>query len=135
MARKAADTVLSAQVIVRAASGKRLGAEPITSRNVAEYAPSPDDTAAVQTAFRTAAFQTGNLVGISFSITAPQSTFEKFFRVKFQRKPDGSYGVGPSGELEIPLNALPRELRERIVAVTFTPPADLHGKKRGSALM
>jgi hypothetical protein len=43
--------------------------------------------------------------------------------------PDGSVRIvdnrGSEG-YEIPLEALPRSVAERIVAATFSPPADLH---------
>jgi hypothetical protein len=127
---------VSAQVIVRSRSGKRIrGDVPITAANVHEYAPSPEDVAVVRPAFEGFGFETGPLVGISFSITAPASVFERSFRTTLRVGTDGSVeavqgqrSLGP----ELPLASLPRSLSERLVAVTFSPPAELHA---GAATM
>src|SRR5262245_52839016 len=75
--------VETAQVIVRSKSGKRIrGDVEITSRNISEYEPAPEDVAVAQKAFQTAGFEVGPLVGISFSVTAPLSGFERFFSTK-----------------------------------------------------
>ena len=65
-----------------------------------------------------------------FSAPAPLSTFEKYFAPRLRILPEGSGGAGPGG-LELPLEALPEELADLLVAVTFTPPADLHEPKGG----
>ena len=129
---------LTAQVIVRAASGKRLrGSAPITGRTLAEHVPSPDDASAVQTAFRSAGFEVGALGGISFSISAPRARYEQLFGVELEVGPQGAVSLAgrkaPKGGLELPLERLPSALRGRLEAVTFEPPADLHGDE-GSAL-
>jgi hypothetical protein len=54
----------------------------------------------------------GDMVGNSFSITAPESTFERVF------------GTRGAGSLELPLHALPKTLTDHVEAVTFTPPPD-----------
>jgi hypothetical protein len=122
--------VLSAQVIVRSRSGKQIrGDTPITTRNLADYAPSAEDANFARTAFARAGFQTGNLVGISFSITAPAAMFESFFGAAINSDAKGRIKVAGAADpegLEIPLGRLPEELAQRIVAVTFSPPADLH---------
>ena len=135
-----AERAIAAQVIVRSASGARVrGDVPITSENVAEYAPAPEEAAAVTAAFRAAGFEVGAVVGISFSITAPLSRFEQYFDTRLRVDDRGAIapagGRAPSGGLELPLGALPDEVRERVVAVAFTPPADLmHGEASSSAL-
>jgi hypothetical protein len=124
-----ADPIASAQVILRSESGRHFrGDTAITAENVHEYAPSAEDVEAARPAFAAAGFETGKMVGISFSITAPASTFERFFHAKLQTDSRGLLKVkgGRAQGLELPLNALPRDLAERIVAVTFSPPADLH---------
>ena len=131
---------LTAQAVVRAASGKRLrGSEPITARTYAEHQPSPADVDAAREAFRGAGFDLGDFVGISFAITAPQERFEKVFGVELDVDERGAVSLAakepPPGGLELPLSRLPAALRDRLEAVAFTPPADLHpGGGEGSAL-
>jgi hypothetical protein len=129
---------LAAQAIVRAASGKPLrGSEPITTRTIADHAPSREDAAAAREAFRKAGFEAGELGGISFTISAPQAHFEQFFGVKLDVDDRGAVGLAgrkaPKGGLELPLDHLPAELRGRLEAVAFESPADLHDDE-GSAL-
>ena len=122
---------LTAEVIVRAASGKRLqGSEPITGRTLTEHAPSREDAAAAQAAFRDAGFEASEVGGISFSITGSQTRFEKLFGVELDVDENGAVSLAgkkaPSGGLELPLERLPAELRNRLEAVAFTPPAELY---------
>lgn len=133
-----AGPLLSAQAIVRAASGKRLrGSEPITTRTLAEHAPSREDTAAAQAAFRAAGFEVGELGGISFSVSGHKARFEQFAGVELDVDERGAVALAgkkaPSGGLELPLDRLPPELRGRLEAIAFAPPADLH-EGEGSAL-
>jgi hypothetical protein len=118
-------------VIVRSKSGKRIrGDVPITARNLADYAPSEEDAAFAVAAFAGAGFQTGNLVGISFSISAPAEQFQGYFGVAIHMDAKGRVkvtGAEDAEGLQLPLQRLPRQLADRIVAVTFGPPADLHG--------
>ncbi len=128
----AADAVASAQVIVRSASGTPMrGDVAITAANIADYQPSAEDAAAAQAAFRAAGFEVGPVVGISFSITAPLARFEQVFGVPLRVDERGAVAAGtgaaPAGGTELPLDRLPGEARERVQAVAFTPPADLHG--------
>lgn len=130
--RADADRTLSAQVVVRSGSGKRLGpGDAITSRNIHEYAPSGEDAAAAREGFRAAGFETGEVVGISFSITAPLSRFERFFGIGLEVDEQGAVAAAgspaPAGGLELPLDALPSSLAGRLVAVAFSPPAELYG--------
>jgi hypothetical protein len=110
---------------------------PITTRNLADYAPAPEDAEAARRAFRDAGFEVGELVGISFSITAPRSRFEEVFGIRLRVDERGAVAASdreaPRGGLELPLGRLPRSLAERLVAVAFTPPAELHDGE-GSAL-
>jgi hypothetical protein len=132
---KSENPVLSAQVIVRSQSGKQIrGDTPITTQNLADYAPSEEDANFLRAAFARAGFQTGNLVGISFSITAPAAVFQHFFGVAIHKDAKGLIKVAGAADpegLEFPLGRLPGELAQRIVAVTFSPPADLYD---GSAM-
>jgi len=120
-------------VIVRSQSGKHVhGNVPITSANLAEYAPSPADAVEAQRDLREAGFDVGPVVGISFAASAALRQFEKFFGVKLHVGGDGSVALegrsAPPGGLELPLTHLSPRLAALITAVAFTPPADLHGR-------
>jgi hypothetical protein len=120
---------LSAQVMLRSASGAAPdSATAITSENVREYLPSASSAKDARRAFEAAGFEVGEIVGNSFSITAPASRFEKVFKVKLQR--DEQKGVtariAATGEeaYELPIGKLAGDLKDHVVAVTFTPPPD-----------
>ena len=122
---------ITAQVLIRSKSGKRIGGDTeITSKNIAEYQPSSADVEEVQAAFQAAGFETGNLVGISFSITAAIDEFESFFSTRLERQQSGAIAVhepGSEPRSELPLDHLAPRIAERVVAVTFDPPAELFG--------
>jgi hypothetical protein len=111
---KSASPTVSAQVLLRPASGRRIGGrDEITSENIRDYAPPADAAALARKTFETDGFDVGPLVGVSFSIAAPVSTFERVFKTS----------IGGS-TLELPLDALPEPLRRVIEAVTFQRPVD-----------
>lgn len=121
--------LISAQVVLKSASGKSFdGKTAITSENIDDYSPSQDSVASAAAGFSEAGFEVGNMVGNSFSITAPKSTFEKFFKVRLQAKERGDVKVAAAKDAtagyELPLRALPRNLSQVVVAVTFSPPPD-----------
>jgi hypothetical protein len=120
--------VITAQVVLRAASGKAPGGYSIiTAENLKDFAPSEEAVARVQAALSTAGFETGPLVGNSFSITAPAGTFEKVFQTELRYREHGgieSVREAGSTSLELPLNALPPSIASLVVSVTFTPPPD-----------
>ena len=123
------EKLLSAQIALRSASGKSFDNKTaITSENIADYLPSPDTVAAAQKAFAGAGFDVSNAVGISFSITAPASTFEKVFKINL--RPDNRGGVkvtaakGRDESYELPVKALPEELAQYVAVATFSPPPD-----------
>lgn len=123
------EQLVSAQAVLKSASGKSFdGQTAITAENIADYSPSPDTVAAAAAGFSEAGFEVGNMVGNSFSITAPQSTFEKFFKIKLQAEDRGGLKVagaeGASEGYELPLKALPRNLSQHVATVTFSPPPD-----------
>jgi hypothetical protein len=64
-------------------------------------------------------FQTGPLVGNSFSITAPQKRFEEFFNVPVDPRVDK-----PSHTNELPLSALSPSIQEYLRTVLFTSAPD-----------
>lgn len=123
------EQLVSAQVGLKSASGKSFdGQTAITAENIADYSPSPDTVTAAAAGFREAGFEVGNMVGNSFSITAPKSTFEKLFKIKLQAEDRGDVKLagakGASEGYELPLKALPEDLSQFVAAVTFSPPPD-----------
>ena len=110
---QSAENMQSAQVVLRPASGRRLEGARITAETLAEYAPSPDAAGRAMQAFAAAGFQTGPMVGNSFSITAPASTFERMFGVR-----------PPVAELNLPHDRLPPSIANDVEAVVFVPPPD-----------
>ena len=117
MAAKKEEPTLSAQVLLKPESGRELtGESAITTETLGQYQPSPEAAERVRKRYARAGFEVGPLVGISFSITAPASAFEKVFKTRIRE--------AGKGDLELPKKALPRELAEDVAAVTFTPPPD-----------
>jgi hypothetical protein len=120
--------LISAQVVLKPASGKSLqGTDVITAKNVQEYAPSPQAAARVPAAFQALGFEVSPVVGNSFSITAPSSTFEKVFHTQVRRQANEAVQAESDGGVasyELPLNALPQSITPLIETVTFTPPPD-----------
>ena len=115
-------------VIVWSASGRDLrSGEPVTSENIAEYTPAPGVGTAVRDWFRHAGFESGEVVGPTFSITAPTEAFEETFGVAVHPAEGGGFVAaapdGIHGTYELPLDRLPEGLVELVLAVTFEPPA------------
>jgi hypothetical protein len=122
---KRKEQVLSAQVVLRPASGRKLGGDSaITAETLAQYQPSPEAAKRVREKLARAGFEIGPLVGNSFSITAPASTFQKFFATKVREAGKGGLEFESAGGMELAAEALPRSLAEDVAAVTFTPPPD-----------
>jgi len=121
---------VTAQVTVRAASGKRLGPSTrITSANIREYLPTREALAAAQRGFQEAGFQVAAAVGNNFAITAPAVKFEKMFGSRVRLRPGGtvvSIQRDGAASLELPLQTLPAPLAELLESVTFAEAMDLH---------
>jgi hypothetical protein len=118
--------VISAQVVLRSPSGKP-AVHQVTAANIREFLPVPEIASSVRTAFTTAGFQVGPLVGNSFSISATVRVFENLFNIHLRHQREGgvaSVRVQESGSYELPLQTLPRGIIENVEAVTFTPPPD-----------
>lgn len=122
------EEVLSAQVVLKPASGKSLqGTDVITAKNIQEYAPSAQAIAQVPAIFQALGFEVSAVVGNSFSITAPASTFEQVFHTQLRRQDKGTVQVVSEAGVnnyELPLAALPQSVTPLIAAITFTPPPD-----------
>ena len=100
-------SLLSAQVLLVPASGQIPPDQEITAANIDKLKLGPD-AEAILGLFKKAGFSVGNLVGLSFSITAEAKVFEKFFATKKL-----------SGDLPLPAN-----LSKSVRAVTFPSPPD-----------
>jgi hypothetical protein len=120
------EPMLSAQAVLRPASGRSIRGAAITAANLGDYQPAPEAARAALQAFAAAGFQVGPLVGISFSITAPATTFEKFFHTRLPRDERGRIAPGErdAGGYELPLQSLPPGLADTVEAVAFSPPVD-----------
>jgi hypothetical protein len=114
--------LISAQVILKAKSGLMPQAESMTAENLEDFMP--DESLASQTRahFENLGFEVGELIGNSFSISAPRKIFEQHFKARIQNtKQHASLN---DGNLELPISALPDEIRESVNAISFsTPPA------------
>jgi hypothetical protein len=120
--------VISAIVIVRSASGRDLRSDqPITSENIADYAPAPGVATAARDWFQRAGFDPGDVVGPTFSITASIAAFERTFGVAVHPAERGGFvAAAPDsvhGTYELPLDVLPADLVALVLAVSFEPPA------------
>jgi hypothetical protein len=120
--------IISAQVLIRSAGGKRLVHNTaITSQNIEDYAPSTEAVDRAKRTFMDAGFDVGILVGNSFSISAPISTFEKVFQTQLHSQERGGIevvGGSTSGQYELPLTSLPKPVTDIVEAIFFTPPPD-----------
>ena len=96
-------SVVSAQVVLRPATAA-------TSK-------------AVMDAFGQAGFAVGDLVANNFSISAPATTFESFFRVQ-QETLSGIRSSQSVSARELPLESLPMQIRDKIAYVVFSRPLD-----------
>jgi hypothetical protein len=108
------DPVVSAQVLMKAATRAPIRDQRITSENIASLAPSRPELDAAVAALGRAGLEIGPVVGSSFSITAPRSTFDRVF---------GTHLTDALPE-ELPLGRLPATVRSTIEAITFSPPPD-----------
>ena len=98
---------------------------PITSENVRERLPLPDQVARAQSGFTQLGFACGPAGGVGFSISAAKSVFEQVFQVRIAVAPDGSARLAdaPQG-FDLPLTSLPDDLRQAVAAVGFQRPLD-----------
>jgi hypothetical protein len=114
MSPQQTDPVVSAQVLMKAATRAPIRDQRITGENIASLAPSRPELDAAVAALGRAGLEIGPVVGSSFSITAPQSTFDRVFGTTLA---DGL-------PKELPLGRLPAGVRKTIEAITFSEPPD-----------
>lgn len=119
---------ISAQVILKSASGKRItNGTALTSDNLADFAPDAQSVRNARRAFKQADFRVGWMVGVSFSITASVPKFAEFFSVRVVTDPHTGIRVkGLDGSLtyEIPLDRLNHPVADLIETATFDAPPD-----------
>ncbi len=119
---------LSAQVVVKPASGKRtLAPEEITAENVSEFMPSADDLEKAKNYFKESGFDVSSAFANSFSITGNTKLFEKIFNTKIltdEKNAVRSKREDDSESSELPLRDLPKEVKKAIETVTFSEPPD-----------
>jgi len=119
--------IISAQVILKSASGEAPGDAPITSETVSRYQSSPETVRRARAVFVTAGFNVGPYIGISFEISAEISTFEALFDLTVEATGKGGYAfVLRDGKsvIELPSLYLPDSLADVVETVTFPPPPD-----------
>ncbi len=127
MATRRKKQVVSAQVVLRSASGKPSREATITAANIQDFLPSPETTARATQAIAAAGFEVTPVYGNSFSITAPIATFEQFFQTRLrvgQRGDVQAMSGREKASYELPLEAIPSAMKGLIDAVTFTPPPE-----------
>ena len=112
------DPLVSAEVVLKPASGAALENAAITAANVRDFAPAPDAVEAARRFFQDAGFQASGLAGISFTISAPRSVFESVFGTKL------SVTAKKAEPMELPSGRLPAALRKVVKAVTFSRPPE-----------
>jgi hypothetical protein len=113
-----------AMVVLRPASGRAVtGAPGITKETLHEFAPDRGDAETVARTLADAGFEVGPTVGIGMSIAAPRARFEEVFGTEVAEAEDGGWVAAGAGR-ELPLDALPGAVRERVHAVTFEEPAE-----------
>jgi hypothetical protein len=122
------ESIVSAQVILRPASGQAIdGRVVISASNVAEFAPSPSAVSSVAAEFRSKGFEIGPVVGVSFSVTGTIRAFEEFFGMRIRLGKDHAYEFVAKNKTvghELSGEELPEELRKSVHAVAFPLPPD-----------
>lgn len=111
---KPSDTRLSAQVLLKTASGEAPQDADLTSARLASVVPPASVVAAITRSLASAGFEVGPFVGLSVSIAGPRSLFESVFGLTAAELKGG----------EIPLRRLPADIRSGVAAIVFPPPPD-----------
>jgi hypothetical protein len=100
--------------------------------NIGALLPPRERSERVKLAFGALGFRTGPVVGNSFSIEGDRGLFERTFHTRLSRDERGSVSIergsvsiehaAPSEPTSLPLDRLPKELREALAAVLFSQP-------------
>jgi hypothetical protein len=118
------DPILSAEIVLKPQSGKSLKGAAITAETVKDYAPAAEAVREAKRYFTQAGFKLGDLSGVSITISAPKSVFERVFGARIEVDHAGSAVVQGQTVRELPLSRLPPLLRRAVEAVTFGRPPD-----------
>jgi hypothetical protein len=122
------EQIVSAQVTLRAASGKQPHKRSIiTAETLKEFLPSAESAARVRKVLGAMGFEVGGLVGNSLSISGPVRFFETVFQSRLCHVEKGGIqflNADQSCTYELPREKIPPTLKELVVSVTFTPPPD-----------
>jgi hypothetical protein len=118
-----------AQVVLKPRSGREItGQSIIRADNLEDYVPDPSDADTVAGTLADAGFEVGPVGGIAMSVAGPRSLFERYFGTKVEPSDEGGWvAVDRSGAAtrELPLNALPDPVAQRVHAITFEPPVEV----------
>jgi subtilisin family serine protease len=117
---------ISAEVLLKHA-GKKMKAADIRSSNVEKLFPAPSVAGEAIEQFKALGFTTTPLVGVSFSISAIKTHFEKVFGVKIMSTTNGGMAAATgknSARAMLPLQHLPAALQALIESVVFPPAPD-----------
>ncbi len=117
------DTTVVTEIVFFAPQQVDPTQEIITSENIGRLTPDPQSVKAVCDYFISQNFTCTYYNGISATLEGSKSDYETAFDTRLQKQ-----GIGWVNELnqgiELPLEALPPAIRERIVAVTLEKPID-----------
>lgn len=120
------DPIASAVVLLRPACGREPDPGGARAETLARHAPRAEAARAAMEFFISAGFETGELVGSSFSISGPGSLFERTFGDRVQQEdregPPAFKTVHGASELD--LTRLPRSVGAHVKAVAFARPLD-----------
>ena len=83
------------------------------------------DGSKARAAFERAGFETGETVGGTFAISAPQELFEKTFKTRLDVGESGVTVAGSTADPHaLPLAGLAADLRRGVKIASFSPPPD-----------
>jgi len=120
--------IISAQVILPSAGGKTIDGETVvTSKNISNFIPSPETVEKAQKIFREKGFKVENVVGISFSISAPVEIFEDTFKARIGKTENKGFEfiqADGTGSNELPKSSLALFSTGIVQAILFIPPPD-----------
>ena len=116
---------VSAQVILKPSQGSFT--DTVTSENVARMMPTAEDMEKAKSYFSERGFKVEHAFGNSFSITGPESLFEKAFKSKLSKGEKGEVKAarrGGSQSFELSTDDLPKGIADIVETVTFSEPPD-----------
>lgn len=122
------EQIIPAEVLLISATGITVDENTlITSDNIEDYLPAAETTQIVSQYFKNNGFEVTPLVGISFTIYAPARHFSDFFNTSLGV--DEARGIrvllnSSKASSELPLNLLPDSIKNLIVTITFSAPAN-----------